>query len=283
MPDPAAHFASATTAIPRPSASVVLVRADDARTSWETYLLRRHSASPVLAESWVFPGGTIRADDQDLALADRSPRLTPEGARAALSRSEGEPPPDPAESFGYFVAAARELFEESGVLLATPPDSQSLCRYDGTLDEVSRLSSLRLDLEHGRSFLEVLDELRLSLALDRLVHYAHWVTPPTVPSRFDTRFFVAVLPEGQFASPSPFEMGEGEWISPQAALQSGRSGERSIHFATAAQLRRLGEFQSLDDLLRFASTKLVRRVMPTTREINGRHVPFLPPEIDGNW
>jgi 8-oxo-dGTP pyrophosphatase MutT (NUDIX family) len=260
---------------------VVLVRPSS--TGWETYFLRRHAASPVLADSWVFPGGTVRADDSAPELIDRSPAWTPADARAALARSEGGAPGDPLECFGYFVAAARELFEEAGILMARPSDSTQLARFEGDEQEKAQLSQLRLATEQGAPFMQVLDELGLVLALDRMVHYAHWVTPPTVPARFDTRFFVAVLPEGQIASPSPFEMEEGEWVEPQAALETGASGQRSIHFATAAQLRRLGAHASVEDLLAFARTKPIRVVTPPTREVNGRLVPFLPPDMDSSW
>jgi 8-oxo-dGTP pyrophosphatase MutT (NUDIX family) len=237
----------------------------------------------VLADSWVFPGGSIRPDDLAPGLAARSTGFKADDAHAELSRSDGGAPADRAESFGYFVAAARELFEEAGVLLARTADSVAGLSLERTPEETSRRSQLRLAVEQGRPLLEILEELGLALALDQLTHYGHWITPTTVPVRFDTRFFVAVLPDGQVASPSPFEMVEGEWIRPEVALEAGRSGGRSIHFATVAQLRRLAEHRSLNDLLHFVRTKPIRTVMPPTREVNGRLIPYLPPEIDGRW
>src|SRR5439155_25297200 len=96
----------------RPASTVVLVR--HAGEGWETYLLRRSAQSPVLADLWVFPGGTLRADD----LAPEAERLFGHGSaelsRALLSRGSDAPPPAPVESMAYFAAAARELFEEAG-------------------------------------------------------------------------------------------------------------------------------------------------------------------------
>src|SRR6266542_1165803 len=104
-------------ALARLAATVVLVRPSPGGVGpWQTYLLCRSAQSPVLADSWVFPGGTLRPDD----VAPESQQLFPndslQGAHTALYRSPGEPPATPTESLGFFVASARELFEEAGVL-----------------------------------------------------------------------------------------------------------------------------------------------------------------------
>src|SRR5688500_3424609 len=98
----------------RPSATVVLVR--PAAGAWETYLLRRSAQSPVLADLWVFPGGTVRADDASPESHGLFASDAPEAAHRALARAPGGPASTPAESLSYFVAAARELFEEAGAL-----------------------------------------------------------------------------------------------------------------------------------------------------------------------
>src|SRR5947207_3304377 len=103
-------------AVPRPSATVVLVRpALSGSGGWETYLLRRSAASPVLADLWVFPGGTVRADDLAVESQELFPHDGPEAAHAALGRRPGGPAATPSDSLGYYIAAARELFEEAGV------------------------------------------------------------------------------------------------------------------------------------------------------------------------
>lgn len=257
------------TAPARPAATVVLIRPQSS-TGWETYLLRRSAQSPVLADLWVFPGGTVRADDLGPEAERAAEPFSLRQAHAALSREPGVPAATPRESLGCFVAAARELFEEAGVLL-------------GAFSDHEEHPELRRAVEQGRPFAEAVAELGARLALDRLIYYAHWTTPEAAPQRFDARFFITLLPEGQTATPSPFEMAEGIWITAAAALERSGAGELPLHFATLNHLRRLARCSRLDDLLEAARTKPVVPVMPHTREENGRIVPFLPPDLDGVW
>ena len=241
-------------------------------------MLRRSAQSPVLAEMWVFPGGTIRPDDADAALRDLTPGFAPSDAHAAFSRPPDEPAESPDASYAYFVAAARELIEESGVLLTVPEAGSAQARLDPV-----RFAAQREELERGRALSDVLHELGAALALENLVYYARWITPEAVPQRFDTRFFLARLPEGQVASPSPFEMADGIWLSPGDALTRAKSGELALHFATMNHLRRLAPYRTIDELFAFARTKQVVPLMPSTREKDGRVVPFIPPELEGVW
>src|SRR4051812_5816246 len=99
----------------RPAATVALVR-PGADSSWETYLVRRSAQSPVLAERWVFPGGTVREDDRDPALLAWTPSFPASEAHAIFSRPPDVPAASPEESYAHFVAAARELIEEAGIV-----------------------------------------------------------------------------------------------------------------------------------------------------------------------
>ncbi len=263
----------------RPSATVVLVRPGPSLDApWETYLLRRGAQSPVLAEMWVFPGGTVRADDLDPALQAITPGLAPDDAHAAFSRAPDVPAPTPRESYAHFIAASRELIEEAGIMLADPEAGL------WTNGQASPGFAAQRDaLERRQPLLELARELGVRLALEQLVYYAHWITPEAVPQRFDTRFFLARLPERQEASPSAFEMADGIWISAEDALARSKGGDLTLHFATINHLKRLAPYRAVDDLFAFAATKQVLPVMPNTRERNGRVVPFLPTEIEGVW
>jgi 8-oxo-dGTP pyrophosphatase MutT (NUDIX family) len=263
----------------RPSATVVLVRpAQRESDGWETYLLRRSAQSPVLAEMWVFPGGTVRGDDLKSAAQVVDSNLGPAKAHAIFSRPPDLPAPTPLESYAHFVAAARELVEEAGILLSNPGRNRP-----GDAVDTTRFASQRNALEHGQPLAAFLEETGATLALDQLAYYAHWITPEALPQRFDTRFFVARLPDGQEASPSPFEMADGLWISATDALDRARAGALNLHFATLNHLRRLAPYVTVDDLFAFAATKTVVPVMPHTREKDGRLIPSLAPELEGLW
>ncbi len=228
---------------------------------------------------WVFPGGTIRADDLDPAQASLDPTLSPNDAHAVLSRAPDVPARTPRESHAHFVAAGRELIEEAGVIL-TENGSARLAR-DTTASEA--FAAQRAALEKGQPLYEFARDTGMNLALSQLVYYAHWITPEALPQRFDTRFFLARLPEGQEASPSPFEMADGLWISAEEALVRSRAGSLALHFATINHLRRLAPYRSIDDLFTFARDKSVVPVIPHTREKEGRVVPFLSAELEGAW
>lgn len=262
----------------RPSSTVVLVRQVASADAWETYLVRRSAQSPVLADLWVFPGGTLRPDDRSPEVARLCVGFSPDRAHAALSRPPASPASTPEESLAYFVAAARELFEEAGVLLARLAISNAATRAPSTT-----LTELRGEVERGRPFAEALDEVGLELELERLIYYAHWITPEPIPVRFDTRFFLAELPEGQEAAPGPVELAEGVWITASEVLERNQSGTLALHFATLNHIRRLAPFGRLPELLEFTRTKQVHTVMPVALEREGRVLPRMPGELDGIW
>lgn len=186
------------------------------------------------------------------------------------------PAPSPDDSLAYFVCAARELLEETGVVLFTSDipggaDKASL-KFDGPL-RYQPLSAIAASLS-GEGF---------RLALDQLVYYAHWITPEALPQRFDTRFFLSVLPPYQFPRPDGWELVDAVWIEPAEAIERTRAGTLTPHFATLQHLKRMAPYATLDELLEFARAKPVIPVLPPTREENGRHVPMIPSEIDGIW
>jgi 8-oxo-dGTP pyrophosphatase MutT (NUDIX family) len=226
---------------------------------------------------WVFAGGTVRRDDLSEDALTLAPDFSPALAHAALSRPPSEPPPTPIESYALLVTAARELFEEADVLLATSNGTEERPVDPG------RRALLRDALERGQPFSEVASDLGMQLDLDQLVYYAHWITPLAIPARFDTRFFLALLPENQEPSPSPVEMSEGRWVHADEALAAGRSHEMRMHFATLSHLRRLAPHERLRDLLEFARIKPILTVLPPTLDRDGSPQPFLPPEIDDVW
>src|SRR4051812_1788672 len=120
--------------VPRPSASVILVR--DGETTLETFMVRRHARSRVAPSAFVFPGGTVRDDDfaafdgLSVSLSDRTD--TPLGAEEARP---------------YLVAAIRELFEEAGVLLACSDSGELIGVDESDVALQELLAAARLSLQ----------------------------------------------------------------------------------------------------------------------------------------
>jgi 8-oxo-dGTP pyrophosphatase MutT (NUDIX family) len=189
---------------PRPAATVMLIR--DTADGIKVFLMRRHSAMDFVAGVMVFPGGGV--DDRD---------------RNADIAWFGSEPPWWAERFGVepdlaealVCAAARETFEESGVLFAGPADNP-----DGIVDDASIYRESRAALAQGSlSFGEFLRRENLVLRADLLRPWANWVTPKEERTRrYDTYFFVGALPEGQRADGENTETDKADWITPEAAL-----------------------------------------------------------------
>jgi 8-oxo-dGTP pyrophosphatase MutT (NUDIX family) len=253
----------------RPSASIILVR--DGAHGLETFMVRRHARSPVAPSAYVFPGGTVQADDRRLA-----PPNSTALANALSQRSDT--PVEPEQAIEYYACAIRELFEEAGVLLARDAHGILVEVDDDDQQLREQLASTRLALQSRQLSLgEVLASFNWRPAFDLLVPFSHWVTPELIAARFDTRFFVAVMPTRQAALHCTIETTEGLWLSPAQVLD----GTYHVVYATAAHLRRLSPFTSVDMLLGFARDKPIRRVQPQlTETTSGRSVSLAPELID---
>jgi 8-oxo-dGTP pyrophosphatase MutT (NUDIX family) len=181
----------------RPAATVVLLRPDE--DGFQVYVLRRASTM-VFGGVYAFPGGVVDPSDQPSTIRDDwSERLgvPDEQARAVVG------------------AAARELFEEAGILLAGPlAEPDRTVTATGTPDwEADRAAVQRREL----SMTDLLARRGLRLRDDLLLPWARWITPDFEPRRYDTWFFVALLPEAQSARDVSGEADGTAWISPTTA------------------------------------------------------------------
>jgi 8-oxo-dGTP pyrophosphatase MutT (NUDIX family) len=206
---------------PRPAATVVLVR--DTGDGPEVFVLTRVATMAFAAGATVFPGGSVDASD-----ADRPTGL------AADAGPDGVPDAD-----RLVTAAVRELFEEAGVLLAT-----------GTLPAPQVLDRARDDLAaHRTSLAAFLAAHDLSLDTGLLRPWARWITPPGQTRRYDTMFFLAVLPEGQEAKQWTTEALSGVWARPQALLDDALAGRLMLMTPTQFSLTELAAAGSVAELM----------------------------------
>lgn len=190
-----------------PASTAVLLR--DAGADLEVLLVRRHGQSGFMPGATVFPGGKIDREDQDATALGRLPGLP------GLSREEAR---------AVLVAAVRELHEEAHVLLAVDARGEGV-----TLEEV-RAFSAEIDTKRQGHRLASADWhaafRRRSWRIDLrgLAVFAHWLTPPSEPRRFDTWFVAAQLPQGQAAALDPHETTDLQWLRPADALQAHLAG-----------------------------------------------------------
>lgn len=240
-------------------------------------MVRRHPGAHVLASAYVFPGGTVRADD--VTAWESADQAGPLLASTFNQRSDTIVNEDTARAL--YSCAVRELFEEAGVLFARPRggDDAGIVQRSREVLGHARTRSQRKEL----SLLELLDEWRLVPDMDALVPFSHWITPVSFQARFDAWFFVALMPADQEAVHCAVETTEGRWIRPLDALRRAEDGAFSMVFPTLRHLRRLAPFTSTSALAAFARKKSIVSVMPPTRPSEGEPIPYLPPDIDDRW
>ena len=274
----------ATTVLPRAAAVVLLREAAGGDTAFEVYMLRRPERARFAPGAYVFPGGVLEEGDRAVAAT-----LQRAGAGAALAalhaRMAGAGPfasPDALTSASLLVCAARELFEEAGVLPARDAAGAPI-----TLADWEDWRGLREKLLAGRrTFEQFLTDERLSLSPDDLVYFSHWITPEASPIRFDTHFFLAILPAGQTPSPHEGEASAGLWIAPREGLARHARGDFPMLPVQWEHLERFVRFDSLADLLAFARLKVVRTVLPTSGRRGGElpaRTIALPEEVERCW
>lgn len=212
----------------RPSSTVVLARdADDAP---EVYLVRRNESS-TYSDAYVFPGGVVDHTDRDV-LTHCCGLSAHDADRLLCVENCG---------IDYYVAAIRELFEETGVLLAEHATTA------GKLEQArGRLNDLSLDWSR------FVAECGVSLRCDSLHYFSHWITPDVLPRRYSTRFFVARMPGEQEARYDPAELTDARWMTPADALRGGEQGELKLHFPTLCTLKALAKHDSVDALIDWA-------------------------------
>ena len=207
--------------VPRPASTVMLVRE---RSSIEVFLMRRHSAMDFVAGVMVFPGGGVDERDKKTDIAWFGPEPAWWAERLGVDVDLAE---------ALVCAAARETFEESGVLFAGPADDP-----DGIVSDASVYRDARTALaNHSLSFADFLRDEKLVLRADLLRPWANWVTPKEERTRrYDTYFFVAALPEGQRADGENTETDRAFWSTPEAALEEFAEGRSFLLPPTWTQL-----------------------------------------------
>jgi 8-oxo-dGTP pyrophosphatase MutT (NUDIX family) len=204
----------AETSASRPASTILLLR-DGAAREIEVFMMVRHHQIEFNSGALVFPGGSVDAGDNEIV------------ARADLySGGEGLSESDR----GFRIAAIRETFEESGILLARSKDTGTPidARRAGELADKHRVALN----EHKISFLSILADNGLQLALDTLVPYAHWITPEGMPKRFDTWFFLAAAPPDQLGAHDGRESTDLIRLAKQGSVDAALEHARGMSIVT---------------------------------------------------
>jgi 8-oxo-dGTP pyrophosphatase MutT (NUDIX family) len=204
----------------------------------EIFMNRRPEKMETYAGAYVFPGGRVEKADWSEKMLTLVRGISPAQAQQILGVDW-----QPEVCIGYWVAAARELFEEAGILFFAGGDgAASLAAQD---NPAGQLAEKRQSLQRGElDFPGLLKSERLHCDLSRLNYFFHRITPEHYPVRFDTRFFLAALPEGQNPLHASEEVAESLWIAPKEALARFESGNFRMAPPTVIVLRTLAEHDS---------------------------------------
>lgn len=234
----------------RLAATILLLRDDpagmDARL--EVFMVVRHQQIDFASGALVFPGGKLADGDSD-------PRL-PQLCSGADGLST--------EQLALRVAAIREAFEESGVLLARRRGARQMVGPE-LIEALG--PRYRKALDKGEiGIAEMLEREGLELACETLVPFAHWITPTFMPKRFDTFFFLAVAPSEQVAGHDGREMVDSVWLRPDVALAEAAAGTRTLVPATALNVQLLGEQPTVAAALAAARSRPLVTVLPEVVE-----------------
>jgi 8-oxo-dGTP pyrophosphatase MutT (NUDIX family) len=215
-----------TVVEPRDAATIVVVR--DGDEGIEAYLMRRQTSMAFAAGMYVFPGGGLMASDIELEVPWSGPDAAEWGR---LFRCDTD------LARGLVVAAVRETFEETGILLAGPDGDTVVADTSG-----ADMQATRGALDEGElAFADFLTDHDLVLRADLLGAWAHWITPEFEPRRYDTRFFVAALPEGQRVGELSRESDRAVWAPLSRVLASVDAGEAAMMPPTIAACREVSE------------------------------------------
>jgi 8-oxo-dGTP pyrophosphatase MutT (NUDIX family) len=236
-----------TPVTPKGASTVVLLR--DTSDGPEVYLLRRHLGMAFAAGMYAFPGGTVDPRDSDADVAWAGPSAQ---AWAGVLRC------DEREARALVCAAVRETFEESGVLLAGESPQTVVADTTGGAWERERAALVDRSLGFG----ELLDRRGLVLRTDLLHAWAHWITPEFEPRRYDTRFFLAVIPDGQRTRDVSGEADQVAWMRPSAACDGVDRGEMAMLPPTYVTVRELTAYRSADEALAGAAGRTITTVTP---------------------
>lgn len=237
----------------RPAATILLVRDDP---GLEVLMVKRHHQIDFASGALVFPGGKTAQGDHDPAWADW-----------CTGWAGVEPDQRPLR-----IAAIREAYEETGIILARYADGSPFSGDDGA-------AAQRGAVDRGETpFLDIITALDLRLELDALTVFARWITPDLMPKRFDTWFYVATASGDQLAACDGRETVDAEWIAPGEALRLAQTGERTIIFPTRMNLQLLAEASDSADAIGRARARKLVTVEPKVERREGGGVLTIPIE-----
>lgn len=228
-----------------PAATLILVR-ERAAGAPELLMVERAAGMAFAAGAWVFPGGRIDEEDEQLA---RDLGFGDDGAAR--------------------VAAIRETLEETAI----PGGLSAAPRLEHCLEIQAALAA-------GQDFGDIVKQAGLALDAEALTPLARWVPRFHAKRRFDTLFFVARAPAGEWVPNTvERECAGAHWIGAAEALRRDEAGELQLIFPTRHTLERLAQHDSFDAIVADARAHPIEPISPWLDEVDGERFITIPEGI----
>lgn len=228
-----------------PAATILILRESP---DLQVLMLHRHPDTDFVPGAMLFPGGRVDHGDTHACWAEH-----------CIGWENHRP-----EDRGLRIAAIREVFEETGLVLTPDPLPADFAEGDALL-------KLRAGVEAGAvSFSDVLAGAGLRVDLDLLVPLSRWITPPVSHKRFDTRFFLARIPAGQQPLVDGREAVDLEWISPENGLALERAKKRNILLPTRLNLQSIKAARTSKEAFAIAARRSQLPVEPKVERVDDR-------------
>lgn len=256
---------------PRAASTVLLLR--DGPAGVQVWFLRRPARSSFAASAYVFPGGAVDAEDSADELLALAPAFDPGEAATRLrldADAEGR-----RACAGLHVAAVREVFEETGILLGAREDGAGLGEADA-----DDLAAARRELLDGTPFVEVLRRHGLLIAPERLAYVAHFITPEGEPRRYDTRFFACPAPLEQEAAHHAGEATESGWYTAAEALRMTEGNFALMLPPTRIMCNEMSRHDTAEAVLADLGARPVDAILFTIEDVVHGRVPM---SLPGAW
>jgi len=259
-------------ATPTDAATVMLLKPHQNALEKDIDILMvlRNRRSRFVPGYHVYPGGILDPEDFEPGIESFCRGITRKQASDIL--------PDmshPDKALGAWVAGIRETFEEVGMLIALRKDGSPV-RIQTEMEQ-KRFCSYRRALNKGEmKFSQMLEKEELILPLDRLHYFSHWITPESLPLRYDVRFFVTEAPEAQVVIHDGVELTEHLWLTPSRALEDYEKGKIGMVLPQIMTLVDVSRFRTVEEAISSAKKRRVHANLTKIRRINDEDVEVMP-------
>jgi len=237
------------------AATVILLRErvsdseSDDDCEFEVLMAKRHENARFMSEHHVFPGGSI--DEQDYTKESKA-RLV--GIDNDVIYKLKNICKDPSI---LWITAMRELFEETGILIAANETGNSISKIE---ENANKLKKYQKSLQKKqKTMTDILSSENLYYAASNLKYFGRLITPELSPIRFDTQFFLCEFPHDQNINLFNDELTESLWGTPIQILKKHRNNEIKLIFPQYSTLRRLRKF------------KTIQEAFENSKEVSGRN------------